>query len=1147
MCDRHVLVLIAIAVLWFSEGVICFAEDHISGIVDLSVMGSSRIKREDESNGLLTNIFANNNLEGDPIFNVVDSFIDKSSLEDFFPEQQHLDQLDSDHIFSVRWSGYITFPESGLYILSTPCNDGARLYLNDKLVIDEWTLGEHPNLESLPWHASQGDKYHIRVEYFNAHDNPAIRLLYRKIGDDNSLVTEGMLEPDTEVNGFVGHYYANPGLHGDESFSQTDIRLNFEEGYDAFPSDVANLDAFSVSWMGAIKVDDDGTYRFHVRVNDGVRLYIGKRMIMDHWCAVHTPTEYKSRKVKLSRGIRYIFKAIFFYQSPGTPIFHMTWSSDSFSKRLIPSENVFSEGGTTALEWVFGAAGPGYYRVEVANRKTGIVEEYFEGADEFILVDSSDGTDVGALSGVTSVDRCNFELGRFTIRVDGNIPDGGSVKFYVNGTLTRIDNEEPYFIKPNSHELLSEALSSWSILDGTYFVKAVPYTKPNGGGEMLRSINMTLHIFTSSPFQGVTGFSVVDALTGEMLHLLHNNTVINKTKHDESHFTIKAITHPEKVGSVKFYLNGTYYKTDETEPYILGEENASGLIPLPLPDGNYELMAKAYTESGASGIELPGNRVLFSVLSPPLYVVSLELIDVVTGNIIQSIDPENDVLDMSNVPSGRFSILAIIEPQEGIGSVQFTIDDVVTSQNEPPFAAGGYNDGYVELNLLSGSHELRVQVFEGIDQSGEVLAEVNSTLTFTNVASSFGIVTFSIIDIVTGDIVATLTDSSEEFDRADVTHGKWGIVANTHPEEVGSVRFFLNGDWGPYINADPYAGCGLEEASGDPQSCIWTLGEGEHYIEAQAFSKEDGDGVPLLSKSVTLTVFSSDHVDGVIDIFVVDVSNSSDVFALHNGTVIERSHFHLGQWNAKAVVHNEEEVGSVKFYIDGIYVATDDEIPYALCGEVSSGFKSCYLSDGFHKIEAIAYELPGGAGNRYKTFSVDILVTTSTQVEGVMKFILVDSWNNADVKDINDGDQVDRVVTEGGRWTIRAETKPAVVGSVKLYLGGQLFVTENNAPYSLCGHVDGNYTSCVFRVRDGVHTIKAVAYELADGKGRQLPGKTVTFDLITSVQVDGVTDILLVDANINLIDRELAFGEVVDRAAFELGEWNLVPSTFLPW
>src|SRR6185503_9914902 len=41
--------------------------------------------------------------------------------------------------FSVRWTGKLTPPESGNYTLGFTADDGARLYIDGKLLVDAWS------------------------------------------------------------------------------------------------------------------------------------------------------------------------------------------------------------------------------------------------------------------------------------------------------------------------------------------------------------------------------------------------------------------------------------------------------------------------------------------------------------------------------------------------------------------------------------------------------------------------------------------------------------------------------------------------------------------------------------------------------------------------------------------------------------------------------------------------------------------------------------------------------------------------------------------------------------------------------------------------------------------------------------------------
>ena len=83
-------------------------------------------------NGINAEYFDNKNLSGEPVKIVNDKQInfewDNGSPFKDFPENN----------FSVRWTTYLRPPVSGEYELLAATDDGVKLYLNDKLLINDW-------------------------------------------------------------------------------------------------------------------------------------------------------------------------------------------------------------------------------------------------------------------------------------------------------------------------------------------------------------------------------------------------------------------------------------------------------------------------------------------------------------------------------------------------------------------------------------------------------------------------------------------------------------------------------------------------------------------------------------------------------------------------------------------------------------------------------------------------------------------------------------------------------------------------------------------------------------------------------------------------------------------------------------------------
>jgi hypothetical protein len=82
--------------------------------------------------------------------------------------------------FSVRWQGYLHAPRPGHYTLVVHPDDGARLFLDDRLVLDAWgAIGRHTVDVPLD------EKAHLlRLEY---HENAGTAAMwFHWIADDGS-------------------------------------------------------------------------------------------------------------------------------------------------------------------------------------------------------------------------------------------------------------------------------------------------------------------------------------------------------------------------------------------------------------------------------------------------------------------------------------------------------------------------------------------------------------------------------------------------------------------------------------------------------------------------------------------------------------------------------------------------------------------------------------------------------------------------------------------------------------------------------------------------------------------------------------------------------------------------------------------------
>ena len=89
--------------------------------------------------------------------------------------------LDNDN-YSARWTGILTPPATGDYDLTVSGDDGFRLFVDDKAVIDVWATTPRARAGSATVRFDAGKHYAIRLEYFEAERDAEIRLSWRMPG-----------------------------------------------------------------------------------------------------------------------------------------------------------------------------------------------------------------------------------------------------------------------------------------------------------------------------------------------------------------------------------------------------------------------------------------------------------------------------------------------------------------------------------------------------------------------------------------------------------------------------------------------------------------------------------------------------------------------------------------------------------------------------------------------------------------------------------------------------------------------------------------------------------------------------------------------------------------------------------------------------
>lgn len=179
--------------------------------------------------GLQAEYFRSTNLEGEPFFTRIDP-IDNAN----WIYGTRLPNLRKEPKFSIRWSGMFTATETGDYKFTITGDDGYRLFLDGKAIIENWTEHDAAASKSNRLHLEKGKAYPLRLEFFHNSGRPQLFVQWELLNFDyfNQAIA---LAKRAEVVIFAGGITAQ--LEGEE------MRVDYEgfRGGDRTNLDLPNV------------------------------------------------------------------------------------------------------------------------------------------------------------------------------------------------------------------------------------------------------------------------------------------------------------------------------------------------------------------------------------------------------------------------------------------------------------------------------------------------------------------------------------------------------------------------------------------------------------------------------------------------------------------------------------------------------------------------------------------------------------------------------------------------------------------------------------------------------------------------------------------------------------------------------------------
>ncbi|MCT2535119.1 PA14 domain-containing protein [Aquibacillus koreensis] len=238
----------------------------------------------------LSYYYPNKNLSGNPVASKVVTAKDAFNLEDVISSIPGL----PDDQFSATYTTFAKI-EAGEYVFRAKSDDGIRVYLDGKKIVDDWNNGAYRETAVKVNVADKnGSNVHeLKVEY------------YENVGISKVGLSVQKYEDVLDTNGWVGEIYpnqtltGNPIILGGKGSLQEINSLNFDWGKGS-PHPSIPADHYSARFTQMMQVPEAGNYNFNISANDGYKLFVNGLKVSEDW--EYSPALWHQQNVHLDAG-----------------------------------------------------------------------------------------------------------------------------------------------------------------------------------------------------------------------------------------------------------------------------------------------------------------------------------------------------------------------------------------------------------------------------------------------------------------------------------------------------------------------------------------------------------------------------------------------------------------------------------------------------------------------------------------------------------------------------------------------------------------------------------------------------------------------------------------------------------------------------
>ena len=132
--------------------------------------------------------------------------------------------------------------------------------------------------------------------------------------------------------GLKAEYFKNKEVSGTATVTRVDPSIDFNfivSPIPGFSSGAFSIENFSARWTGFFTPAETGTFQLGMRADDGFRLWLDGKLLVEDWTTHGASTKMAS--VKLEKGHKYALRAEYF-QATGDAIAQLVWNNELAEK-----------------------------------------------------------------------------------------------------------------------------------------------------------------------------------------------------------------------------------------------------------------------------------------------------------------------------------------------------------------------------------------------------------------------------------------------------------------------------------------------------------------------------------------------------------------------------------------------------------------------------------------------------------------------------------------------------------------------------------------------------------------------------------------------------------------------------------------------